>query len=171
MHVNWTDYDLQCVFVFIADQSKEDLGVGNWRICEISFPPTPSIQFIHNGDAYFSSRPMFPRVNWFKIVNCIKLPLHVWYQLFKEQFELCIRKHVWVWQGMTISCSGCISLSRSSFLWHLILCIFEICNSYRIPSHDVFYISTTFQLTQSTWVWKNIDIYFCFVFIHFHAIL
>ncbi|XP_071777645.1 G2/M phase-specific E3 ubiquitin-protein ligase-like [Centroberyx gerrardi] len=54
----------------------------------IGFSPTPSVQFIHKGDDDFSSTPMFPMAN--TCVNCIKLPLHVSYQLFKEKFDFAL---------------------------------------------------------------------------------
>ncbi|KAG7470308.1 G2 M phase-specific E3 ubiquitin-protein ligase-like [Solea senegalensis] len=52
-------------------------------------PPTglsrsPSVEFIHKEDDDFSSTPLFPMAN--TCVNCIRLPLHVSYQLFKEKF-------------------------------------------------------------------------------------
>ncbi|XP_034721445.1 G2/M phase-specific E3 ubiquitin-protein ligase-like isoform X1 [Etheostoma cragini] len=53
----------------------------------IGFSPTPSVQFIHKGDDGFSTS-MFPLAN--TCVNCIKLPLHVSYQLFKEKFDFAL---------------------------------------------------------------------------------
>uniref|UniRef100_A0A8D0AGW4 HECT domain-containing protein n=1 Tax=Sander lucioperca TaxID=283035 RepID=A0A8D0AGW4_SANLU len=53
----------------------------------ISFSPTPSVQFIHKGDDGFSTS-MFTLAN--TCVNCIKLPLHVSYQLFKEKFDFAL---------------------------------------------------------------------------------
>ncbi|XP_029998120.1 G2/M phase-specific E3 ubiquitin-protein ligase-like [Sphaeramia orbicularis] len=54
----------------------------------IGFSPSPSIQFIHKGDDDFSCTPMFPMAN--TCVNCIKLPLHVSYLLFKEKFDFAL---------------------------------------------------------------------------------
>ncbi|XDV25542.1 hypothetical protein PO909_029448, partial [Leuciscus waleckii] len=54
----------------------------------IGFSPTPSVQFIHKGEDDFSSTPMFPMAN--TCVNCIRLPLHVSYQLFKEKFDFAL---------------------------------------------------------------------------------
>uniref|UniRef100_A0A8C9XP20 HECT domain-containing protein n=1 Tax=Sander lucioperca TaxID=283035 RepID=A0A8C9XP20_SANLU len=53
----------------------------------IGFSPTPSVQFIHKGDDGFSTS-MFPLAN--TCVNCINLPLHVSYQLFKEKFDFAL---------------------------------------------------------------------------------
>ncbi|XP_028458425.1 uncharacterized protein LOC114571330 [Perca flavescens] len=44
-------------------------------------------KFIHKGDDGFSTS-MFPLAN--TCVNCIKLPLHVSYQLFKEKFDFAL---------------------------------------------------------------------------------
>uniref|UniRef100_A0A3P9J1B1 HECT domain-containing protein n=1 Tax=Oryzias latipes TaxID=8090 RepID=A0A3P9J1B1_ORYLA len=53
----------------------------------IGFSPTPSVQFMHNeDDDFFSS--MFPMAN--TCVNCIKLPLHTSYQLFREKFDFAL---------------------------------------------------------------------------------
>ncbi|KAK7171913.1 hypothetical protein R3I93_004269 [Phoxinus phoxinus] len=54
----------------------------------IGFFPTPSVQFIHKDDDDFSSTPMFPMAN--TCVNCIRLPLHVSYQLFKDKFDFAL---------------------------------------------------------------------------------
>ncbi|XP_062320566.1 G2/M phase-specific E3 ubiquitin-protein ligase-like [Osmerus eperlanus] len=53
----------------------------------IGFSPTPSVQFIHKEDDDFST-PMFPVAN--TCVNCIKLTLHVSYQLSKEKFDFAL---------------------------------------------------------------------------------
>ncbi|KAJ8273933.1 hypothetical protein GJAV_G00107130 [Gymnothorax javanicus] len=54
----------------------------------IGFSPSPSVEFIHKGDDDFSSTPLFPMAN--TCVNCIRLPLHVSYQLFKEKFDFAL---------------------------------------------------------------------------------
>ncbi|XP_060941362.1 G2/M phase-specific E3 ubiquitin-protein ligase-like [Limanda limanda] len=54
----------------------------------IGFSPTPSVQFIQKEDDDFSCTPMFPLAN--TCVNCIKLPLHVSYQQFKEKFDFAL---------------------------------------------------------------------------------
>ncbi|TKS71947.1 G2/M phase-specific E3 ubiquitin-protein ligase [Collichthys lucidus] len=54
----------------------------------IGFSPSPSVEFIHKGDDDFSSTPLFPMAN--TCINCIKLPLHVSYQLFKEKFDFAL---------------------------------------------------------------------------------
>ncbi|KAI9531108.1 hypothetical protein NQZ68_000602 [Dissostichus eleginoides] len=41
----------------------------------IGFSPTPSVEFIQNGEDDFASTPLFPIAN--TCVNCIRLPLHV----------------------------------------------------------------------------------------------
>ncbi|CAB1437172.1 unnamed protein product [Pleuronectes platessa] len=51
----------------------------------IGFSPTPSVQFIQKEDDDFSCTPMFPLAN-----TCIKLPLHVSYQEFKEKFDFTL---------------------------------------------------------------------------------
>lgn len=50
--------------------------------------PTPTVEFIHEEDDDFSFTPMFPIAN--TCVNCIKLPLHVSYELFKEKFDFSL---------------------------------------------------------------------------------
>uniref|UniRef100_A0A3Q1FFE0 HECT domain-containing protein n=1 Tax=Acanthochromis polyacanthus TaxID=80966 RepID=A0A3Q1FFE0_9TELE len=54
----------------------------------IGFSPSPSVEFIHKGDDDFSSIPLFPMAN--TCVNCIRLPLHASYQLFKEKFDFAL---------------------------------------------------------------------------------
>uniref|UniRef100_A0A3P8RJW6 HECT domain-containing protein n=1 Tax=Amphiprion percula TaxID=161767 RepID=A0A3P8RJW6_AMPPE len=54
----------------------------------IGFSPSPSVEFIHKGDDDFSSTPLFPMAN--TCVNCIRLPLHASYQLFKEKFDFAL---------------------------------------------------------------------------------
>uniref|UniRef100_A0A3Q1CBN6 HECT domain-containing protein n=1 Tax=Amphiprion ocellaris TaxID=80972 RepID=A0A3Q1CBN6_AMPOC len=54
----------------------------------IGFSPSPSVEFIHKGDDDFSSTPLFPMAS--TCVNCIRLPLHASYQLFKEKFDFAI---------------------------------------------------------------------------------
>ncbi|XP_053281200.1 G2/M phase-specific E3 ubiquitin-protein ligase [Pleuronectes platessa] len=54
----------------------------------IGFSPTPSVQFIQKEDDDFSCTPMFPLAN--TCINCIKLPLHVSYQEFKEKFDFAL---------------------------------------------------------------------------------
>ncbi|XP_027132288.1 G2/M phase-specific E3 ubiquitin-protein ligase [Larimichthys crocea] len=54
----------------------------------IGFSPSPSVEFIHKGDDDFSSTPLFPMAN--TCINCIKLPLHVSYQLLKEKFDFAL---------------------------------------------------------------------------------
>ncbi|KAL3999210.1 G2/M phase-specific E3 ubiquitin-protein ligase [Sarotherodon galilaeus] len=54
----------------------------------IGFSPALSIEFIYRGDDDFSSTPIFPLAN--TCVNCIRLPLHVSYQLFKEKFDFAL---------------------------------------------------------------------------------
>ncbi|KAI4806052.1 hypothetical protein KUCAC02_010643 [Chaenocephalus aceratus] len=54
----------------------------------IGFSPTPSVEFIHNGEDDFASTPLFPIAN--TCVNCIGLPLHVSYGVFKDKFDLAL---------------------------------------------------------------------------------
>ncbi|XP_028259851.1 uncharacterized protein LOC114434702 [Parambassis ranga] len=54
----------------------------------IGFSPSPSLEFIHKGDDDFSSTPLFPMAN--TCVNCIRLPLHVSYHVFKEKFDFAL---------------------------------------------------------------------------------
>ncbi|XP_059201469.1 uncharacterized protein LOC131981267 isoform X1 [Centropristis striata] len=54
----------------------------------IGFSPSPSVEFIHQGDDDFSSTPMFPKAN--TCINCIRLPLHVSFQVFKEKFDFAL---------------------------------------------------------------------------------
>uniref|UniRef100_A0A3Q2WT12 HECT domain-containing protein n=1 Tax=Haplochromis burtoni TaxID=8153 RepID=A0A3Q2WT12_HAPBU len=63
-------------------------GTGATAVPPIGFSPAPSIEFIHRGDDDFSSTPIFPLAN--TCVNCIRLPLHVSYQLFKEKFDFAL---------------------------------------------------------------------------------
>uniref|UniRef100_A0A3P8S1S8 HECT domain-containing protein n=1 Tax=Amphiprion percula TaxID=161767 RepID=A0A3P8S1S8_AMPPE len=66
------------------------IGIRHWSICcpSIGFSPSPSVEFIHKEDDDFSSTPLFPMAN--TCVNCIRLPLHASYQLFKEKFDFAI---------------------------------------------------------------------------------
>uniref|UniRef100_A0A673ATH2 HECT domain-containing protein n=1 Tax=Sphaeramia orbicularis TaxID=375764 RepID=A0A673ATH2_9TELE len=57
-------------------------------VSPIGFSRSPSIQFIHRGDDDFSCTLMFPMAN--TCVNCIMLPLHVSYLLFKEKFDFAL---------------------------------------------------------------------------------
>ncbi|XP_074535571.1 G2/M phase-specific E3 ubiquitin-protein ligase-like [Halichoeres trimaculatus] len=57
-------------------------------VLPICFSPSPSVEFIYKGDDDFSSTPLFPMAN--TCVNCIRLPLHVSYQLFKEKFDFAL---------------------------------------------------------------------------------
>ncbi|XP_076738804.1 G2/M phase-specific E3 ubiquitin-protein ligase-like [Maylandia zebra] len=63
-------------------------ATGATAVPPIGFSPAPSIEFIHRGDDDFSSTPIFPLAN--TCVNCIRLPLHVSYQLFKEKFDFAL---------------------------------------------------------------------------------
>uniref|UniRef100_A0A3P9CY01 HECT domain-containing protein n=1 Tax=Maylandia zebra TaxID=106582 RepID=A0A3P9CY01_9CICH len=63
-------------------------ATGATAVSPIGFSPAPSIEFIHRGDDDFSSTPIFPLAN--TCVNCIRLPLHVSYQLFKEKFDFAL---------------------------------------------------------------------------------
>lgn len=54
----------------------------------IGFSPTPSVEFFHKEDDDFSSVPMFPIAN--TCVNCVKLPLHTAYNVFKEKIDLIL---------------------------------------------------------------------------------
>ncbi|KAF3835798.1 hypothetical protein F7725_017110 [Dissostichus mawsoni] len=54
----------------------------------IGFSPTPSVEFIHNGEDDFASTPLFPIAN--TCVNCIRLPLHVSYGVFKDKFDFAL---------------------------------------------------------------------------------
>ncbi|XP_037835205.1 G2/M phase-specific E3 ubiquitin-protein ligase-like isoform X1 [Kryptolebias marmoratus] len=51
----------------------------------IGFSPTPSVQFILKDDDFSS---VFPMAN--TCINCIKLPLHTSYQVFKEKFDFAL---------------------------------------------------------------------------------
>ncbi|XP_030588086.1 G2/M phase-specific E3 ubiquitin-protein ligase [Archocentrus centrarchus] len=63
-------------------------ATGATAVPPIGFSPAPSIEFIHKGDDDFSSAPIFPLAN--TCVNCIRLPLHVSYHLFKEKFDFAL---------------------------------------------------------------------------------
>ncbi|KAE8299861.1 G2/M phase-specific E3 ubiquitin-protein ligase [Larimichthys crocea] len=63
-------------------------ATGTSVVPPIGFSPSPSVEFIHKGDDDFSSTPLFPMAN--TCINCIKLPLHVSYQLFKEKFDFAL---------------------------------------------------------------------------------
>ncbi|XP_034078711.1 G2/M phase-specific E3 ubiquitin-protein ligase-like [Gymnodraco acuticeps] len=54
----------------------------------IGFSPTPSVEFIHNGEDDFASTPLFPIAN--TCVNCIRLPLHESYGVFKDKFDFAL---------------------------------------------------------------------------------
>ncbi|XP_063755391.1 uncharacterized protein LOC134874991 [Eleginops maclovinus] len=54
----------------------------------IGFSPTPSVEFIHKGEDDYASTPLFPMAN--TCVNCIRLPLHVSYELFKDKFDFAL---------------------------------------------------------------------------------
>ncbi|KAJ4929911.1 hypothetical protein JOQ06_018931 [Pogonophryne albipinna] len=54
----------------------------------IGFSPTPSVEFIHNGEDDFASTPLFPIANTY--VTCIRLPLHVSYGVFKDKFDFAL---------------------------------------------------------------------------------
>ncbi|KAJ4937091.1 hypothetical protein JOQ06_001675 [Pogonophryne albipinna] len=54
----------------------------------IGFSPTPSVKFIHNGEDDFASTPLFPIAS--TCVNCIRLPLHVSYEVFKDKFDFAL---------------------------------------------------------------------------------
>ncbi|KAJ4934037.1 hypothetical protein JOQ06_006844 [Pogonophryne albipinna] len=54
----------------------------------IGFSATPSVEFIHNGEDDFASTPLFPIAN--TCVNCIRLPLHVSYEVFKDKSDFAL---------------------------------------------------------------------------------
>lgn len=54
----------------------------------IGFSPSPAVEFIHQDDDNFASTPLFPLAN--TCINCIKLPLHVSYEMFKEKFDFAL---------------------------------------------------------------------------------
>ncbi|XP_053192741.1 uncharacterized protein LOC128376917 [Scomber japonicus] len=54
----------------------------------IGFSPSPSVEFIHQRDDDFSPTPMFPTAN--TCINCIRLPIHVSFQVFKEKFDFAL---------------------------------------------------------------------------------
>uniref|UniRef100_A0A672YID7 HECT domain-containing protein n=1 Tax=Sphaeramia orbicularis TaxID=375764 RepID=A0A672YID7_9TELE len=83
-------YRVQCPFQrysphLVGRSYRPGFSVPASVVPPIGFSPSPSIQFIHKGDDNFSCTPMFPVAN--TCVNCIKLPLHVSYLLFKEKFD------------------------------------------------------------------------------------
>lgn len=65
-----------------------NLATGASVVSPIGFSPTPSVEFIHKEDDDFSSVPMFPIAN--TCVNCVKLPLHTAYNVFKEKIDLIL---------------------------------------------------------------------------------
>uniref|UniRef100_A0A8C7WXR4 HECT domain-containing protein n=1 Tax=Oryzias sinensis TaxID=183150 RepID=A0A8C7WXR4_9TELE len=70
-----------------AEETILAFATGASVVPAIGFSPTPSVQFMHNeDDDFFSS--MFPMAN--TCVNCIKLPLHTSYQLFREKFDFAL---------------------------------------------------------------------------------
>ncbi|XP_026005985.1 G2/M phase-specific E3 ubiquitin-protein ligase-like isoform X2 [Astatotilapia calliptera] len=86
----WRDY-LQATEEEEGHSKLEKLlafATGATAVPPIGFSPAPLIEFIHRGDDDFSSTPIFPLAN--TCVNCIRLPLHVSYQLFKEMFDFAL---------------------------------------------------------------------------------
>ncbi|KAI4800069.1 hypothetical protein KUCAC02_016606 [Chaenocephalus aceratus] len=87
----WRDY--------LQDAEEEEEGLtkvqkilafatGASVVPPIGFSPTPSVEFIHNGEDDFASTPLVPIAN--TCANCIGLPLHVSYGVFKDKFDFAI---------------------------------------------------------------------------------
>uniref|UniRef100_A0A3Q1CUZ9 HECT domain-containing protein n=1 Tax=Amphiprion ocellaris TaxID=80972 RepID=A0A3Q1CUZ9_AMPOC len=70
------------------DSLLERLSSRSSVVPPIGFYPSPSVEFIHKRDDDFSSTPLFPMAN--TCVNCIRLPLHASYHLFKEKFDFAL---------------------------------------------------------------------------------
>ncbi|XP_034755550.1 G2/M phase-specific E3 ubiquitin-protein ligase-like isoform X2 [Etheostoma cragini] len=78
----------EMVITFWRDYLQDAEEEGPSKLEKIlAFTTGASVQFIHKGDDGFSTS-MFPLAN--TCVNCIKLPLHVSYQLFKEKFDFAL---------------------------------------------------------------------------------
>ncbi|KAI2650691.1 G2/M phase-specific E3 ubiquitin-protein ligase [Labeo rohita] len=62
-------------------------ATGADAIPPIGFSPQPSIEFLHQDDAPSTAR-LLPMAN--TCINCLKLPLHISYQAFKESMEFAL---------------------------------------------------------------------------------
>lgn len=83
------------IFLFVLEEEGPTklrkvlaFATGATVVPPVGFSPSPSVEFLHEGDEDFSPIPMFPMAN--TCINCIRLPLHKSYEDFKAKFDFAL---------------------------------------------------------------------------------